>query len=57
MSKEKTDEITLEKRLENLEAQQSQLEGAYQKVQGAIEFCKALIDNKNPKIEGKKDNA
>lgn len=44
------DEITLEMRLENLKSQQSQLETAYQKVQGAIEFCEALMEK--PESEG-----
>ena len=48
----KEEDITLEMRLTNLKQQQTQLESAYQKVQGAIEFCEALMEAK-PESEGK----
>tara|TARA_Y100000593_G_C4044828_1_gene206927 strand:+ start:325 stop:486 length:162 start_codon:yes stop_codon:yes gene_type:complete len=39
-------EVSLEEKLVNLKAQQAQVEQAYTKVQGAIEFCESLIKEK-----------
>ena len=44
---------TLEERLDNLQSQLKQLEGAYSKVVGAIEFCEALIKAEKETDEGK----
>ena len=39
----KKHEWTLEERLDNLQMQLKQVEQAYSKVQGAIEFCESLV--------------
>lgn len=51
MPKEKKEEapvveVSLEEKLSNLKAQQAQIEQAYSKVSGAIEFCESLIKEK-----------
>ena len=50
----KQHEWTLEERLDNLKNQLKQVEQAYSKVVGAIEFCEALIDSENKEKESKK---
>ena len=42
-------DITLEMRLENLKTQSKNLEATYTKIQGAIEFCEALISKEEEK--------
>jgi molecular chaperone GrpE (heat shock protein) len=46
MAKEKTQQTKsgIAEKLENLKAQLSQIETTYAKVQGAIEFCQALLE-------------
>tara|TARA_B100000700_G_C14864090_1_gene770048 strand:+ start:534 stop:716 length:183 start_codon:yes stop_codon:yes gene_type:complete len=46
MAKEKTQqtESGIAEKLENLKAQLKQIETTYAKVQGAIEFCQALLE-------------
>lgn len=46
----------LQGKLENLKIQQNQLENTYNKIQGAIEFCEALLaesEEEKPSENGK----
>jgi len=45
--KEEVQKISLEQRLENLQAQSKEVESTYFRIQGAIELIKGLIADKN----------
>ena len=44
----------LKEKLDNLKTQQKQIEASWSKIQGAIEFCESLMENKEEVKEDKK---
>ena len=48
------DKKELQEKLDNLKTQQKQVEANWTKVQGAIEFCESLMEDKEEVKEDKK---